>query len=306
MFDRRMIREKFLATLCALALGSMPAASLRAATTEKAPSPAAESKAQTQLKALVERQRALLALADKADGDAGLEDLRPKFQKLVNDYEQYLGDYPMVAAGYASYALLLGKPVLGERRRAAALLLKANELDPDVPLVKNQLGNYLAEEGRPLEAVSYFLAAIKLAPEEPLYHFQLGHLLSEGRDDFLKGGEWTRTTLDRAMQDAFRQAATLAPERIEFTYRYGESFYEVEKPDWEAALIHWRGLETRAKPGVERQTVRLHEANVLLRQGEAAEARALLAAVDEPALQKQKEKLTAQLPAEGKTEGLKN
>ncbi len=273
-------------------------APLRAAEPAKTPPPPAESPAQAELKTLVARQRELLARADLAGSQAAVEALRPQFQKLVNDYEQYLKDYPSVAAGYASYAVLLGKPVLGERKRAAALMLKANELDPGVPLVKNQLGNWLAEEGRPLEAVNYFLAAVQLAPDEPLYHYQLGTLLTEARDEFVKSGAWTRAALDKAAQEAFRRAAELAPERIEFTYRYGESFYDLEQPDWPAALGWWRGLEQRVKPGLERQTVRLHEANVLQKQGKFSEARALLATVDEAALQKQKEKLAAQMPAE--------
>ena len=68
--------------------------------------------------------------------------------------------------------------------------MRANQLDSDLPLVKNQLGNYLAEEGRPLEAINYYLAATRLEPKEPLYHFQIGTLLSAARDDFLKSGEW--------------------------------------------------------------------------------------------------------------------
>jgi tetratricopeptide (TPR) repeat protein len=273
------------------------ALSLRAAEPSKMVLPA-ESPAQAELKGLVARQQELLARADAAGAQAAVEALRPQFQKLVNDYELFLKDYPSVAAGYVSYALLLGKPVLDERRRAAALMLKANELDPNVPLVKNQLGNWLAEEGRPLEAVNYFLAAIQLAPDEPLYHYQLGTLLAEARDDFVKSGEWTRAALDKAAQEAFRRAAELAPGRIEFTYRYGESFYDVEQPDWPAALAWWRALEKKVKPGIEQQTVRLHEANVLLKQGKNSEARALLTTVDEAALQQQKQKLMAQLSAE--------
>ena len=51
------------------------------------------------------------------------------------------------------------------RKQAVAILLKANQLDPDIPLVKNELGNYLAEEGKPLEALNYYLSAVKLEPE---------------------------------------------------------------------------------------------------------------------------------------------
>ena len=133
--------------------------------------------------------------------------------------------------------------------------------------MKNELGNYLAEEGKPLEAINYFLSAIKLEPGEPLYHYQLGTLLYEARDDFLRSGEWTRASVDHSMQEAFRAAAELAPDRIEFTYRYAESFYDMKDPDWTAALRAWEGLEAHAESEIERQTMRLHEANVLMKHG---------------------------------------
>ncbi len=294
-----MLIMPFRLLLCLAA--ALFAAALRAAEPAKAPPPAAaqppaESKAQTELKALVARQQALLAQADQAEKQIEVEDMRPQFQKLVNDYEKYVKDYPEVAAGYVSYALLLGKPLLDERKSATALLLKANQLDPNLPLVKNQLGNYLAEEGKPLEAVNYYLSAIQLAPDEPLYHYQLGTLLSEARDDFLKSGDWKRPALDTAMQHAFAEAARLAPANIGFAYRHAESYYELDQPDWPAALQAWRALEGRMTTKREKQTIQLHEANVLLKMKDVAAARALIAAVDDPILDKQRQKLVDQLP----------
>jgi tetratricopeptide (TPR) repeat protein len=166
--------------------------------------------------------------------------------------------------------------------------------------VKNQLGNYIAEEGRPLEAVNYFLAAIKLAPNEPLYHYQLGTLLAEARDDFIKSGEWTRVSLDRAMHEAFRRAAELAPDRFEFAYRYAESFYDLDQPDWEAALKAWGALEEKAPTEIEKQTMRLHAANIFIKLGKPEHARTLLETVTEPSLATQKQKLVAQLDESGK------
>ena len=163
----------------------------------------APASATNDLKALVERQRGLLAAAGSKASQAELEDLHMQFQELCNDYERFLDKYPNLAAGYVSYALFLNKPVIDERKRAAVLLLKANQLNPDLPVVKNQLGNYLVEQGKPIEALNYYLSAVKLAPKEPLYHYQIGALLTEARDDFLKAGEWTRATLDKTMQDAF-------------------------------------------------------------------------------------------------------
>ncbi len=176
----------------------------------------------------------------------------------------------------------------------------ANQLDPDIPLVKNQLGNILAEDGKPLQAAPYFIAAIKLEPNEPLYHYQLGTLLAEARDEFLKTGEWTRASLDAAMHEAFKRASELAPDRFEFAYRYAESFYDLEQPNWDVALKLWSELEEKAQTAIERQTMRLHAANILIKTGKHGHARMLLQTVNEPKLQGQKERLLPQLAEAGK------
>ncbi|MBI5766543.1 MAG: tetratricopeptide repeat protein [Verrucomicrobia bacterium] len=249
--------------------------------------------AEQTFKRIAEKQRALFAEAAKQGDKLDEASFKTQAQELVHDYERFLRDNPKHASAHAAYGYLLGK--VGMRKEAAAILLKANQLDPDIALVKNQLGNYLAEEGRPREAVNYFLAAIKLEPNEPLYHYQLGTLLHEARDDFLKGGEWTRAGLDQSMRKAFERAVQLAPDRFEFAYRHAECFYDLSTPDWETALKLWAALEEKAPTAIERQTMRLHAANVLLKMGRREHARSLLGAVDDPALQKQKQKLVAQL-----------
>lgn len=260
-----------------------------------APPPAAakpDPVAEERLQEIVRRQQVLFAKASGDDPKIDEEDFRTQFQQLSFDYESLLKEHP-TAKGFAAFGYFLGK--VDMRRQSIAMLLKSNQLDPDQPFVKNQIGNYLAEEGQPLEAVNYFLAAIKLAPNEPLYHYQLGTLLHEARDDFLKSGHWSRADLDRTMHDAFRHAAELAPDRIEFTYRYAESFYDLEQPDWDGALKAWSALEEKAQSNVERETMRLHAANIFIKRGEPDKARVLLATVHEPALDGQKEKLVAQL-----------
>jgi hypothetical protein len=128
----------------------------------------------------------------------------------------------------------------------------------------------------------------------------LGTLLYEARDDFLKKGVYTRPQIDEAMHNAFKKAAELAPDRIEFTYRYAESFADVEKPDWDGALKVWASLEDKAQTPMERGTMRLQAANVLIKQGKFDHARLLLAMVTEPGLEAQKQKLVAQLPESAK------
>ena len=269
---------------------------LSAAVCVRAEEPPVPATATAALKVLVERQRELLAEVAKKTTQAEVEDLRGQLQELLFNYDDYLKNYPEVAAGYVSYAMLLSQPVVDQRKLAAAMLLKANALDPNLPLVKNQLGNYLAEEGHPLDALNYYLAAVQLEPKEPLYHYQIGVLLTEAREEFLKSGAWTRATLDQGMQDGFEQASALAPGNIAYAYRFGESFYDLERPEWSAALAFWRLLETKVTGPVEKETIRLHQANVLIHQQKFAEALAVLETVKEGVLQAQKQKLIAQLP----------
>jgi tetratricopeptide (TPR) repeat protein len=252
-----------------------------------------ETMADRSLTQLLERQKELLTEAAKADANFDQNNFQMQMEQVCRGYEELLRANPKMARGYAAYGYLLSK--LDQKKQSIMMLLKANQLDPDQPLVKNQIGNYLAEDGKPLDALPYYLSAIKLAPKEPLYHYQLGTLLSEARDDFLKSGEWKKEAIDHAIHEAFRQASELAPDRIEFTYRYAESFYDLETPDWEGALKAWRALEAKAPTEIERETMRLHIANCLYRYGEVEHAREVLDTVHVPELQKQKEKLLAEL-----------
>lgn len=262
--------------------------------------PAAETvnMAERSLKKIVERQKEVFAVAVSQGEKLDEGSFKQQIQSISHDYELLLRNNPSFAAGYAAYGYLLSK--VDMRKEATAMLLKANQLDPDIALVKNQLGNMLAEDGKPMQAAPYYIAAIKLEPNEPIYHYQLGTLLVEARDQFLKSGEWTREALDNAMHHAFQRASELAPDRFEFAYRFAESFYDLDKPDWNGALKAWSALEEKAPTPIERQTMRLHAANICLKLGKRDHAKALIETVDEPKLQGQKEKLVAQLAGTAK------
>jgi tetratricopeptide (TPR) repeat protein len=254
-----------------------------------------DAAAETKLKELVARQKEAFAKAEKAGENADEENLRAELQQICNDYDVLLRHNPRFIPAYVAYGLLLDKT--DNRKESILLLLKANALNQDLPIVKNQLGNYLAEEGKPIEAMNYYLSAIQLEPKEALYHYQLGTLITEARDDFLKTGQWTRAQLDKTMQEAFHQASLCAPDDWRYAYRYGLSFYDLENAEWDAALLFWKDFEKKLKPGVEQQTCRLHQAKVLVAQHHFDEARATLETVTEPALAKEKEKLIAELTA---------
>ena len=254
----------------------------------------AETLADKDLREAVSREKELFARAQTEGDNLDRARFQADLQSIVSTYDVLIQKNPDFAPAYVAYGVLLSR--VGMAKEAAAILIKANKLDPNVPLVKNQMAMLLAEDGRPIDALPWLTSAIDLAPKEPVYHYHLGKLLAEARDDFVKSGEWTRVALDRAMLQAFQRAAELDPKEWAFAYRYAEAYYDLETPRWDEALKLWTTLEERAKPGVEQQTVRLHAANILFKLGDRHRAESLLITVTEPALQKQKQTLLDQQP----------
>lgn len=254
------------------------------------------------LRELVARQKSLLSEAREAGSADELEDFRGRLQKIVDGYEVLLKKHSDFAAAWAAYGLFLCDPLVEEPRVALALLLRANGLDPELPVVKNQIGVLMAEEGRVIDAFNYFLSASDLVPTEALYHFQIGLVLDEGRDVFLKTKAWKRDALDQSMLAAFSRAIALAPDRTDFAYRAAEAYYSLEEPRWDEAYAAWAALERRLEGRIETQAVRLHMARVRWKQGLAGDARELLESVDEPALAAQKARLAGEFAAEDAAE----
>ncbi len=272
----------------------LAAALLAGLSLEAAEAPArAETMAEKTLKDIVARQRDLLGRAEKEGDHLDVAWLRGELQSVINSYDILIQKSPDFAPAYVAYGMLLGQ--VGMTREAVGILLKANQLDKEIPVVKNEIGRFLAEDGKLVEALPWIMAALDLEPSQPLYHYHLGKLLTEGRDDFIKTGQFTRASLDKAMLQAFARAAELAPTNFGYAYRHAEAYYDLETPQWDDALALWRKLDAGVETPLEHQTLWLHQANVLIKQGKADEARALAARVTDSALAKQKQTLLDQL-----------
>lgn len=265
-----------------------------AATAAPAPE-ASETLAEKTLREIVRREQEIFARAEKEGDDLDEARFIGEAKALAGSYDVLLQQNPDFVPALVAYGLLLDK--LDMARAAAAMLVRANKLDPNLPLVKNQLAKLMAEDGKPLEALPYVTSAIALAPREPLYHYHLGRLLLAAHDDFVATGQFTRARLDEMMLAAFAQAAELAPDNWEFTYQHAKAYYELETPRWEEALAAWERLTSRATTEVLRQLTKLHRANLNVLAGHRDEARRLLAAVTAPQFAEEKARVAAALEA---------
>ena len=242
---------------------------------------------------LVTRQSAIFRLIDNKRDPLEEGGLQLRLNELIHEWELLLTNNPDEVTAYIFYGKLLRR--VDKNEHANRMFMKANRLDPNIAVVHQQIGNYLAEDSDYGLALGYFLKAIELSPKTALYSFQLGELLFHFRDQYVADKILDRSTLEHQMLTAYKVAAQLESDNRDFQFRYAEAFYDLETPDWEAALSAWKAVEKSVQPGLETEAVQLHRAKALAHIGRLAEAQALAEAVTEPSLQKSKEQVLDQL-----------
>lgn len=245
------------------------------------PMPESQTVADQRLQRIYDSQQQVFA--EIADNPTLTEAARAqRLQNIISNYQSLLLDNPEYVYGYIMYGKFLRQ--VDQRQLANMAFVKANALNPDLAVVKQQIANYLSEEGEYDLALPYYLAAIRLEPQTALYHYQLGTLLHTYRKEFQVDGKLTADVLDRQLQDAFAAATRLEPQSRLYAMRYAESFFDVAGADWSAALPLWQALETTAEDEQQRQIILLQKARVLIALGEKAQAQAAIDAVNDPVL----------------------
>ncbi|NBB79397.1 MAG: tetratricopeptide repeat protein [Verrucomicrobia bacterium] len=249
--------------------------------------------ASNQLLAIAEEEAAIYRKIAEDPDFYSESDLNRRIDELVQSYRRYLADQPDDASAYVLYGKLLRR--LGEYDQAFVAFLKADELDPGIAVVKQQIGNHLAEQGKGKAALTFYLNAVSIEPETAVYHFGLGQLLHNFRSEFIDEGIFTRDALEREMLKAFRQAATIDPENFDFQMRLGEAYYDLSSPDWKRALVHWNKLRKKAATDLQGEILDLHRARVLGKLGRLEEARKATSHVENPALQNSKQQVLQEI-----------
>ena len=214
------------------------------------------------------------------------DDLERHIGNLIGAYNAYLLDHPNNVNALILYGKLLRR--VERYDEAFSAFLKADEVDPEIAVVKQQIGTHLAEGGNGKAALPFYLLAVELEPETAAYHFSLGTLLHEFRSVFIEEEIFTRDALEREMLKAFKQAASLEPEAFNLQMRLGEAYYDLTSPDWKSALLHWNELRKRFEAPLQAEILDLHRARVMGKLGRYEEAIALTETILNPSLQQSK------------------
>ena len=257
--------------------------------------PSSESMAAYLLKDLNEREQSAYKRYEKALVTEDVHSIETELQSIVDGYEALISAAPNYVAAFISYGMMLHR--IGERIPSNAMLIRADQIDPYHAIVKNQLGNYQAEEGNYPEAMGFYQMAIDLRPDDPLYHYQLGNLLFSFKTFFIDDKLFLPEGIDLEIQNRFRKAAMLAPAHLPYRLRYAQSFFDIARPNWEAALEEWQQLVNFVESPEEKQMMQLYMAKTRFEMGHHTAAQKIIKGIDEPSLEHSKDILLKQINA---------
>lgn len=257
--------------------------------------PNSESMATFILKGLSDREQTAYKRYEKALVPEDIRAIEAELQSIVDGYEKLVNAAPDYVPAYIAYGMLLHR--VGEHIASNAMLIHADALDPMHAIVKNQLGNYQAEEGKYAQALAFYQMAIDLKPDEPLYHYQVGNLLFAWKRFFIDDKLFLPDGFDLQMQESFRAAAMLNPTHLPYRLRYAQSFFDVSRPNWEAAIEEWQQLADFPGDPTQQQLMELYMARARFGAGHHTAARKIIKRIDRPELQESKEKLLKMINA---------
>ena len=207
-------------------------------------------------------------------------------RKIESLWAEYLIDNPRDADALIIYGKFLRST--GENSRAYAAFKKADSIDGEIAVVKQQMATYEAEEGIWREAYADMKKAVELEPDNPVYLTQLAQLILIFRQVMMNDGGYEQADLDAEMISCYARAAELQPDSVQAQRNYALAFYDVGKADWNAALAQWEKVLSMAELNLEKQTALTNKARVLIELNRDGEAEEVLEGVTLPALLKPK------------------
>lgn len=288
------------ALACCLATGTLCVAGEPVNAAENAAFEAARERNRVSELSAIESERKAVYAEIAARNLPELEASR-RLAPLAARYENFLARFPEDADGLVLYAKFLRDG--GADAEAENYFRKVLALRPGWAVIRQQLAALAAEQGALAEALTQMQKAVELEPGTLVYQMQFGELLAASRERALEAKIFPDAgALDAALQNAFRAARALAPERLDVAVRYAESFYDVEKPTWALALEAWDYVERLLRKQPEfgtksaaetffRETLALHRARAYAELGNASEAEKLLRSSKDKRLEASREKI---------------
>lgn len=234
-----------------------------------------------------------------------IRELGRQAQEIVSAYESYLSQNSDDTNALILFGKFLKK--VGQEEHAIEYFVKADEVNPKLAVVKQQLANYLIENGKPVDAFPYLILTVELAPFTAAYHFNLGNFIYLFEDDLINDGILSRKSSQSFMHRSFQKACEIDTKNFEYYLRYAQSFFDYPESNKKEALSIWQKIEKNfpKRSDLENEYFRLCRARILLELGRKKEAHILLNTVKSNSLEKVKKTLLNRSHKNQKNQDLK-
>jgi tetratricopeptide (TPR) repeat protein len=219
--------------------------------------------------------------------------IRARFEPSRKAYEDFIQRHPKYAQGRVAYASFLHD--MGDEEGEMGQLVKAREIDPTIPSIWNNLGNYYGEHGPMTNAFICYEKAIQLDPTEPVYYHNFGTTVFLYRKDvkeFYHINE--QQVFDKALM-LYSNSTRLDPTNFELASDVAMTYYGIKPLRTNDALTSWTNTLGLAHDEIEREGVYLHFARIQIGAGNYTEAQARLDSVTNSMYDDLKKRLTRSL-----------
>lgn len=206
--------------------------------------------------------------------------IRERLDQVRTNYTDFIQRHPDYAPARIAYASFLDE--IGEEDAGYEQLLKARDLDPKLPSVWNQLGNYYGENGPTTNAFVCYEKAIQLDPTESVYYQNFGttvYLYRKDVKEFYHINE--QQVFDKAML-LYSNAMATDPTNFDLATDVAQTYYGIKPLRVNDALVAWTNALNLAHDEIEREGVYIHFARVKMLAGQYAQAKQQLEAVTNP------------------------
>ncbi len=197
--------------------------------------------------------------------------IEQRFAPVRKAYEDFISRHPKQVRARIAYASFLNDT--SEEEEAVEQLEKAKDIEPENPVIWNNLANHYGHRGPIERAFQYYERAHELAPGEPLYLHNLATTTYLFRKDAMERYQINETQVFDKALDLYRRALKLDPKNFPLATDLAQSYYGIKPLRTDEALAAWEEALRVANDAIEREGVYLHMARVELNSGRFAEAR---------------------------------
>ncbi len=239
--------------------------------------------------------------ATDAESIAIMGKVRAEIRPVREAYDEFIKEHPEHARARLTYASFLTD--IGEEQTALAHLIKATELDPNLPAAWNNLANYYGHYGDVKKAFVHYEKAIAIKPDESIYYHNFGTTVFLFRKDVKEHYKITEEEVfDKALA-LYKQAQGLDPQNFDLAEDIAQTYYGIRTKDAptrmarpQEALKAWRYAEGIAPSEFEKQGVYIHLARVYIDLRDLQKAEEQLRKITLPVYQELRDRIARRVP----------